>query len=246
MNNPYFRHLNLYVLNKDKIPDLETLAEKLQEAAFKPCMGLDWDSIGFSNPVSLSSEMVYTAKNTWRIALKKEEKVLPAAVINENLDEKITEIREVEGRNVGRKEKNELREMITDDLLPRAFTKSSKTEAIIDTQYGFLLINHANSNHAEIFLTKLRDALGGFEAKLPRTQQSLGSLITEWLLRGRATGHFELDSDCELVGLGDAASVVKISRHDLTVEEINNLLRSGKIVTQLGLSWRDLGGLITE
>lgn len=239
MNNPYFRHLNLYVLNKDKIPDLETLAEKLQEAAFKSCMGLDWDSIGFSNPVSFSSEMVYPAKNTWRIALKKEEKVLPAAVINENLDEKITEIREVEGRNVGRKEKNELREMITDDLLPRAFTKSSKTEAIIDTQYGFLLINHANSNHAEMFLTKLRDALGGFEAKLPRTQQSPGSLITEWLLRGRATGHFELDSDCELISLGDAASVVKISRHDLTVEEINNLLRSGKIVTQLGLSWRD-------
>ena len=109
MNNPYFRHLNLYVLNKDKIPDLETLAEKLQEATFKPCMGLDWDSIGFSNPVSFSSEMVYPAKNTWRIALKKEEKVLPAAVINENLDEKITEIREVEGRNVGRKEKKRIK-----------------------------------------------------------------------------------------------------------------------------------------
>ena len=239
MSNFCLKQVSVYLLNTDNIPNLEIIEEKLKKAQLQPCMGLDWDSIGFSNPVSFSSEMVYPAQNTWRISLKKEEKVLPAAVINEILDEKITEIREVEGRNVGRKEKNELKQIITDDLLPRALTKSSKTEAIIDTQYGFLLINQANSNRAEMLLTKLRDALGGFEAKLPRTQQSPSSLMTEWLLRGRAEGHFDLDSDCELIGLGDAAPVVKISRHDLTVEEINNLLRSGKIVTQLGLSWRD-------
>ncbi len=235
----WFKQLTIYPLNKDKLPDLEMLANKLQEAAFKPCMGLDWDSIGFSSPVSFSPEMVFSAQNTWRIALKKEEKVLPAAVVRDILDEKINEIREIEGRNVGRKEKIELKENITDDLLPRAFTKSSKTEGIIDSQYGFLLINQANSNRAEMLLTKLRDALGGLEAKLPRTQQSPGSLMTEWLLQGSAAGHFELDSDCELKGLGDAAPVVRISHQDLTAEEVINLVKNGKIVTQLGLCWQD-------
>ena len=235
----WFKQLTIYPLNKDKLPDLEMLANKLQEAAFKPCMGLDWDSIGFSSPVSFSPEMVFPAQNTWRIALKKEEKVLPAAVVRDILDEKINEIREIEGRNVGRKEKIELKEKITDDLLPRAFTKSSKTEAIIDSQYGFLLINQANSNRAEMLLTKLRDALSGLEAKLPRTQQSPGSLMTEWLLQGSAAGHFELDSDCELKGLGDAAPVVRISHQDLTAEEVINLVKNGKIVTQLGLCWQD-------
>lgn len=235
----WFKQLTIYPLNKDKLPDLEMLANKLQEAAFKPCMGLDWDSIGFSSPVSFSPEMVFPAQNTWRIALKKEEKVLPAAVVRDILDEKINEIREIEGRNVGRKEKIELKEKITDDLLPRAFTKSSKTEAIIDSQYGFLLINQANSNRAEMLLTKLRDALGGLEAKLPRTQQSPGSLMTEWLLQSSAAGHFELDSDCELKGLGDAAPVVRISHQDLTAEEVVNLVKNGKIVTQLGLCWQD-------
>lgn len=235
----WFKQLTIYPLNKDKLPDLEMLANKLQEAAFKPCMGLDWDSVGFSSPVSFSPEMVFPAQNTWRIALKKEEKVLPAAVVRDILDEKINEIREIEGRNVGRKEKIELKENITDDLLPRAFTKSSKTEGIIDSQYGFLLINQANSNRAEMLLTKLRDALGGLEAKLPRTQQSPGSLMTEWLLQGSAAGHFELDSDCELKGLGDAAPVVRISHQDLTAEEVINLVKNGKIVTQLGLCWQD-------
>ena len=235
----WFKQLTIYPLNKDKLPDLEMLANKLQEAAFKSCMGLDWDSIGFSSPVSFSPEMVFPAQNTWRIALKKEEKVLPAAVVRDILDEKINEIREIEGRNVGRKEKIELKEKITDDLLPRAFTKSSKTEAIIDSQYGFLLINQANSNRAEMLLTKLRDALSGLEAKLSRTQQSPGSLMTEWLLQSSAAGHFELDSDCELKGLGDAAPVVRISHQDLTAEEVVNLVKNGKIVTQLGLCWQD-------
>ncbi len=235
----WFKQLSIYPLNKENLPDLDTLADKLNDAAFKPCMGLDWDSIGFASPVSFSPEMVFPAQNTWRIALKKEEKVLPAAVVRDILDEKINEIREIEGRNVGRKEKMELKETITDDLLPRAFTKSGKTEAIIDTQHGLLLINQANSNRAEMLLTKLRDALGGLEAKLPRTQQSPGSLMTEWLLNGAAAGHFELDSDCELKGLGDAAPVVRISHQDLTAEEVINLVKNGKIVTQLGLCWQD-------
>lgn len=235
----WFKQLSIYPLNKENLPDLDTLADKLNDAAFKPCMGLDWDSIGFASPVSFSPEMVFPAQNTWRIALKKEEKVLPAAVVRDILDEKINEIREIEGRNVGRKEKMELKETITDDLLPRAFTKSGKTEAIIDTQHGLLLINQANSNRAEMLLTKLRDALGGLEAKLPRTQQSPGSLMTEWLLNGAAAGHFDLDSDCELKGLGDAAPVVRISHQDLTAEEVINLVKNGKIVTQLGLCWQD-------
>lgn len=235
----WFKQLSIYPLNKENLPDLDTLADKLNDAAFKPCMGLDWDSIGFASPVSFSPEMVFPAQNTWRITLKKEEKVLPAAVVRDILDEKINEIREIEGRNVGRKEKMELKETITDDLLPRAFTKSGKTEAIIDTQHGLLLINQANSNRAEMLLTKLRDALGGLEAKLPRTQQSPGSLMTEWLLNGAAAGHFELDSDCELKGLGDAAPVVRISHQDLTAEEVINLVKNGKIVTQLGLCWQD-------
>lgn len=235
----WFKQLTIYPLDKENLPALETLADKLAQAEFKPCMGMDWDSIGFASPVSFSPEMVFPAQNTLRIALKKEEKVLPAAVVRDILEEKISEIREAEGRNVGRKEKMELKETITDDLLPRAFTKSSKTEALIDTQRGLLLINQANTNRAEMLLTKLRDALGGLEARLPRTQQSPGSLMTEWLLNGAAAGHFELDSDCELKGLGDAAPVVRISHQDLTAEEVVNLVKNGKVVTQLGLSWQD-------
>ena len=239
MSNFYFNQISIYLINANNLPNLETIDEKLAKAQFQPCTGLEWSSIGFTNPVEFTSDMVFPAQNTIRIALKKEEKVLPSTVINDLLKEKINLIREVEGRKVGRKEKQELKDTITDDLLPRAFTKSNNTDAIIDTKRDYLLINQATTSRAEIVLTKLREALGGVEAKLPRTKQSPGSLMTEWLLRGDAAGHFELDCDCELVGLGDNAPVVRIKHHDLTAEEITKLLHSGKVVTQLGLSWND-------
>lgn len=235
----WFKQISFYPLNLEKLPQLETLAAKLAEAEFTPCMGLDWFSEGFAAPVSFLPEPVFPADYTWLVALKKEEKVLPAGVIRDILEERVADIQNAEARNVGRKEKQELKEQITDDLLPRAFTRSSRIQAVFDTKHGFLLINNAASAKAETMLTKLREALGGLEASLPNTKQSPSSLMTEWLLQGSAQGGFELDSDCELKGTGDVVPTVKVSKQDLTADEVVQHVKNGKTVTQLGLTWRD-------
>ena len=235
----WFKQISFYPLNKDKLPELETLADKLGESEFARCQGLEWFSEGFAAPVPFSPELVFPADYTWRVALKKEEKVLPAGVIRDILDDKVLEIQNNEARNVGRKEKQELKEQITDDLLPRAFTRSSRTQAIFDTKRGFLLVNNAASAKAENVLTKLREALGGLEASLPNTKQSPSGLMTSWLLNGHCEGGFELDSDCELKGVGDVVPVVKVSKQDLTADEVVQHVKNGKTVTQLGLVWRE-------
>lgn len=234
----WFKQLSFYPVSTEKLPDAQTLAAKLGEAAFAPITGLERTSEGFAAPHGFSPEPVFPAGHTWGIALKKAEKVLPAAVVRDILDDKIAQIQEAEARHVGRKEKQELKEQITDDLLPRAFTKTGRTHAVCDTQHGFLLINGAGSK-AENLLTKLREALGGLEARLPQAKQSPGSLMTEWLLRGACGGGFELNNSCELKGQGDAAPVVKIAKQDLTADEVRRHLDSGKTVTQLGLVWRE-------
>jgi recombination associated protein RdgC len=112
----WFKQISFYPLNTAKLPELDTLADKLAAAEFAPCMGLDWFSEGFAAPVAFSPELVFPADYTWRVALKKEEKVLPAGVIRDILDERVVEIQNAEARNVGRKEKQELKEQITDAL----------------------------------------------------------------------------------------------------------------------------------
>lgn len=215
------------------------LNEKLEQAAFTPCMGFDWFSEGFVPPTPFSSDFVFTAKNSNRVCLKHEEKVLPSATVRDLVHEKVAEIQEAEARNVGHEEKQQLKEQITDDLLPRALTQSRRTEAIFDTERGYLLVNEASDKRAEQMLIKLREALGGLKVSLPHTRESPSSLMTEWLLQGHAEGGFELGYNVLLQGVGDVVPKVKISKKDLTTAEVIKHAQNGMQVVELELEWRE-------
>ena len=214
-------------------------AEKLEQAAFTPCRGLDWFSEGFAPPTPFSYDFVFTAQNSNRVCLKHEEKVLPSATVRDLVHEKVAEIQEAEARNVGRKEKQQLKEQITDDLLPLALTQSRRTEAIFDTERGYLLVNEASNKRAEQMLIKLREALGGLKVAMPHTRESPASLMTEWLLQGHAEGDFELGYNVLLQGVGDVVPKVKISKKDLTTAEVIKHAQNGMQVVELELEWRE-------
>ena len=73
----WFKQISFYPLNKDKLPELEVLADKLAQSEFAHCQGLDWFSEGFATPVSFSPELVFPADYTWRVALKKTDLLKP-------------------------------------------------------------------------------------------------------------------------------------------------------------------------
>ena len=213
-------------------------AEKLEQAAFTPCMGLDWFSEGFAPPTPFSSDFVFTA-NSNRVCLKHEEKVLPSATVRDLVNGKVAEIKEAEARNVWYEEKQQLKEQITDDLLPRALTQSRRTEAIFDTERGYLLVNEASDKRAEKMLIKLSEALGGLKVAMPHTRESPSSLMTEWLLSGAAEGGFELGFNVLMQGVGDVVPKVKISKKDLTHPEVIQHAKNGMKVVELELEWRE-------
>ena len=184
-------------------------------------------------------DLVFAAGRSQRVALKREDKVLPGAVVRDLLAEKVAAIEAAEARNVGRKEKLELKEQIIDDLLPRAFTKSRRTEALFDTRSGYLMINEASAPRAERMLTKLREALGGLQTAMPHTQESPTSIMTEWLLQGRAEGGFELGYSALLKGVGDVPGKIKIINKHLDDAEVVQHVKNGMRVAELELDWRE-------
>lgn len=220
-----------------ELPEKRYLDESLGNSWFTEPQGLDWFSEGFTHPNAFTDLAVFEAQKSMLINLMREEKVLPSAAIKHKLDEQVVKIQTAEGRNVGRREKHELREAIIDDLLPKALIKSSCTYGLFAGEW--LFVDTANHRKAENLLTKLREALGGLSAQHPVTRQSPASLMTNWLLQGEAQGRFVLDSDVTLVGAGDVAPKVKISRKDLTAEDVVQHAKNGMTVTELGLVWND-------
>jgi len=220
-----------------ELPEKRYLDESLGNSWFTEPQGLDWFSEGFTHPNAFTDLAVFGAQKSMLINLMREEKVLPSAAIKHKLDEQVVKIQTAEGRNVGRREKHELRETIIDDLLPKALIKSSRTYGLFAGEW--LFVDTANRRKAENLLTKLREALGGLSAQHLVTRQSPASLMTNWLLQGEAQGRFVLDSDVTLVGVGDVAPKVKISRKDLTAEDVVQHAKNGMKVTELGLIWND-------
>ena len=225
------------VFRLPETPNATLLADKLADAPFALCGGLDWFTEGFAAPQSFTPELVFKVEQTMGIALRREEKVLPGSVIQRAVDERVARIEQQEGRSVGRKERQELKEQVTDELLPRAFVRATHTRALFAD--GMLLVDSAAASKAENLLAKLREALGGLKAQLVHTRQTPSALMTSWLLQGHCEGGFELDSDCELKGVGDVVPVVKVSKQDLTADEVVQHVKNGKTVTQLGLVWRE-------
>lgn len=223
------------IFRPSEIPNAAVLADALAGASFAPCGGLDWFAEGFTAPQSFTPELVFQAEKTMGIVLKREEKVLPGSVIQRAVDERVARIEQHECRSVGRKERQELKEQVTDELLPRAFVRAIHTRALFAD--GLLLVDSAAASKAENLLAKLREALGGLKAQLVHTRQTPSALMTEWLLRGEAAGRFELADIASLRGAGDVPPEIRIKRQDLTAEEVAGHVRCGKIVSELGLVW---------
>lgn len=191
-----FKRLTFYRITQE-LPHPHTLAQQLAQLPFSPCLSLDWFSEGFAPPNEYHPDFVSLAGDSVAMRLNREDKVLPPSVITSQLNPRISSIEASEKRSVGKRERQELRDTLIDQLLPQAFTKSSHTYALLDYAHSLILID-ASQKTAENLLAKLREALGGLEVIRPQTQQPLTQLMTDWLQHGEAEGNFTLDSDSTL------------------------------------------------
>jgi recombination associated protein RdgC len=235
----WFKQLSFYRLTSESRLEAAQLSDALNKTPFLPCSGLDWFSEGWVFPAGHLDNPVFSARNCLLVSLKREDKVLPAAVIREWTEIKASEIEEKEHRKIGRKEKLAIKEQITDDLLPRAFARSSRLSAYLDNRRGWLMVDSGTASKAEALLSKLREALPPFPAALPRTQIAPHTAMTDWLAAGEAPGGFELDAECELKDSDENGAVVRCVRMDLTCDEIRQHIATGKQASKLGLIWNE-------
>ncbi|GAA6135314.1 recombination-associated protein RdgC [Oceaniserpentilla sp. 4NH20-0058] len=230
------RNFYWYVLNKP-LPDRVDFEKKLESKPFEPCMSQQLSSQGWVSAVS-SGELVYEAHGAQLLMLKQEKRLLPASVVNEYLQVKIEEFEQAEGFSPSRKIRQQLKEDLTQALLPKAFTKSSRTPVLIFPKQGWLMVLSGSAKSADDVTAYLRDSLDGLPISLVNSDNSPSHVMTSWL-----SNPLSLPQDWALgeeVELQDAeGALVRARNHDLLTDELNVHLDAGKIVNKLHLIWRE-------
>ena len=235
----WFRNLSLYRLGGEFESDPVRLHEQLQAQGFQPCGGLDTYREGWTAPLGKHGEqLVHAANGRLMLCLRREERILPAAVVREALDEKVEQIETAEARPVGCKERTKLRDEIVIDLLPRAFTRSQLTFGYIDPAASWIVIDTATPKRAEAFLNLLRESLGSLKVRPLTVNHSPALSMTRWL-EGGLPEQFTPGDECELREPVENGAVIRVRRLDLAGEEVRTHLDAGMQVTRLAMEWAE-------
>ena len=234
----WFKNIFIYRLPQDCAITADALQEKLALKPLLPCSGLDKQSRGW---VSCRGDdrLVHAAGGHILFALGVEQKLLPATIINRFSKERVADIEAQQGYKVGRRELKDIKEAVTEELLPRAFALLRTTYAWLDTVNCRLIIDAASAAKAEELLEFLNKTLDDLPVKMLHTELSPVAAMTDWLASDHAPSGFTIDRELELRATGESRATVRYANHALEGEEIQAHIASGKRATRLGLTWND-------
>jgi len=245
----WFKNLQIYRLPAPWAIDLAKLDEQLARGGFAKCASHEPMSRGWVAPRK-DGALIYANNRQWLLSLATEQRLLPSSVVNDEVRERAEVLTETQGYAPGRKQLRELKERVTEELMPRAFTRKRSTFVWIDPQNGWFIVDAGSQGKAEEVVEHLRFCLDELPLKLLHTQVSPQSAMADWLAGGEAPAGFTIDRDCELKAVGEEKSAVRYVRHPLNDEvsaEIKAHLAAGKLPTKLALTWDErISFVLTE
>ena len=230
----FFRNLTLFRFPTSL--DLSDLETQLAECALKPVGPLELSSRGFVPPFGQHGDALsHGIHDALWLTVGGEDKLLPGAVVNDLLQKKLAAIEEKEGRKPGGRTRKRLKDELVTELLPRAFVRPVRSDALLDTTLGVIAIDTSSRKNAESVVSEIRRALGSFAALPVNAETAPRAILTGWIAGDALPDGLSLGDECELRDPSDSGAVVKIQRMELVGDEINKHLEAGKQVTRLAL-----------
>ncbi|MFI8620233.1 recombination-associated protein RdgC [Marinomonas sp. NPDC078689] len=235
----WFKNAQIFQLKDTESLDTNELIDKIPEFPLKECGSQEEFSFGWLPLIRNSEQWSLASDHCLLFRAGKEEKVLPAAVVREELEAKVAEIELIEGRKVGRKEKTDMKDELVFTLRPKAFSKRTDIWAYIDLKAKILVINSTNASMTELLFKHLQTTLGSFPMSPLQAQVSPASLMTDWLTKNEVPASLETGDECEIQDGSEEKATIRFKALEPLSEDVTRHLEQGMAVKSLALRWTD-------
>jgi len=233
-----FKNLTVFRLTQKWDISAEALHQQLSSIQFAACASSEMQSQGWSSPRN-TDRLVHSVNHQFLITLTTEKKLLPSTVINEVTKARADELEEQQGFYPGRKAMKDLKERVTDELLPRAFTVKKNTNVWIDPINRWLVIDSSSPARADEVIKLLLKCCDKLPLEGLRVKLSPQAAMTSWLAGNEAPKGFTIDQDTELTSMTEGKATVRFTRHTLDPEDIKHHIADGKQCRKLAMTWDD-------
>jgi len=234
----WFKNLKIFRLAPAWSISADALEVALQKHAFRPGNSQEMQSLGWVAPRE-GGGLVHSVDGQFLLSLRAEKKLLPATVINQVARAKAQDIEEQQGYKPGRKQMKEIKEQVTDELLPKAFTVYRDTRVWLDTRRHWLVIDAAAAAKSDEVLGVLAKSIEPFPVLPLHVEMSPASAMTSWLIADEPPAGFSVDQDTELRSTSESRAAVRYVRQSIEIDDVRKHVQAGKQCTRLALTWAD-------
>ncbi|MFQ1064489.1 recombination-associated protein RdgC [Bordetella trematum] len=234
----WFKNLKIYRLSAPWTLTGEQLEESLAKHAYRQGNNLEMQTLGWISPRENAS-LSHSINGQILLSLRAEKKLLPSTVVNQVARARAQEIEEQQGYKPGRKQMKEIKERVTDELMPRAFSIYRDTRVWIDTRNHWLVIDAAASAKADEVIGMLVKTVDPLPLENLYVAQSPAAAMTGWLAADEAPANFSIDQDTELRASGESRAAIRYVKHSIDADDVRRHIQSGKQCTRLAMTWAD-------
>ena len=235
-----FRNLRLYRLHNDWPESEDELSNQLKNVPFKPCGSFTERSSGWEAPsAEIPDSLARRVGGADLIRLRSQTRLLPPAVINEVLEDRLNEFKSRTQRTPSRKEKRDLKDEVISELMPKALLKSDRIWGMYLIAEKLIIVDTASEVQAERFLDQLRAAFGSLQITPLAFQDSLSKLMTS-VFQGGGPPAFEASRECRMQDPSHGSAWVNWMDVDLSDPSVQKHVTEGFVVDRLGLGFESI------
>ena len=236
----FFTNLRLYTLTQPLTLTASALESALASKPHREPASQEMSTAGFVPALGEGATLLaHAGQGAYLVAMKTSTRDLKGSVVNEAVKAKVKAIEAEQQRKVYKKERDQIKDELLQTMLPRAFVTHKTTYAVLDLVEQRVLVNTQSPGAAEAILSTLRECLGSLPVRPLTVKINPQATMTHWLKTQETPEGFYLADNCELEESADGGGVVKLKRIDLSSEEVQMHLATGKLCRNLSLAWGD-------